>query len=403
MASKTIHVRPGAKSRANDALAVMTSAFTNDDPAYFTTHQMKDPAWSPDQTRLLEVGGATVAHLWVADRTMRYGDARIPFGGIADVCTHPDHRRRGYCGRLLDEAIAMMAKAKQPLSVLFTGSPEVYQSRGWHVVPGEWVSAKVPSGQLAEAGGISVRPFEGADLDDVLRVYQEINAHKVGPLDRSPAYWRAMQEWLPLNDDGGQVFFDVIVHVRTVVGYGITVLQRKNLRILDAGIESDVLGPSLLRAWQTHASEHGAKTIDGALSHNHPMFPVLERHAAATIKPRSGVMMRLNSLRGVLDAVQPELQRRRRRVAPLSGPTFAIRVGDEHVRLELPIAKVIVAAAKGDEPEVPLRPDQFLHLLMGLDSGHEALKSLKLPANVQVYVQRLFPNTGFDYWLADAF
>ncbi|MBM4438253.1 MAG: GNAT family N-acetyltransferase [Actinobacteria bacterium] len=396
-------VRPGAKSRQKAALALLGEVFSKDDPAYFRLHQTNDPAWDLNQTRLMEVDGQIVAHLWVADRVMRYGDGRIRFGGVADVATAPPHRRHGYCGRLLDGAIKMMQASDQPLSVLFTDKPGVYASRGWHVVPCTWVEARVPAAPVENAGGHGVRPFEEADLPAVMQTYAEVTARHAGPLDRPEELWRAMQRWLPYNHGGVQLFFDVVVQVRTVIGYALSAIRGSELLILDAGIESAGLGPALLRAWQERAHQHGVTRITGRLPHTHPMFDVLAAKADGRAVTKREIMLRLNSLHGVMAGIQPELERRRRRAAPLPGPTFALEVDGQSVRIETPIAKVVLGVPAGSDPAVRLSSSDFLHLLMGLDSGRAAVRRQKLPPPVQVYMERLFPNTGYTYWLADAF
>jgi predicted acetyltransferase len=391
-------------ARHDDVLDLLVTAF--DDPKlreFFRRHQIEDPAWRPTQQRVLEVDGVPLAHLWVAHRTMRYGVARIPFGGIADVATHPDHRGRGYCGRLLDDAIAYMAEQDLPLSVLFSGTPNVYRGRGWLPISSDWIEASLAAAPVAESTGYVVRPFEGADLDDVMGTYEEVSSELVGPLERSQAYWSALQQWLPAKPDSTEFFFDVLFHVRSLVGYAITRMRGDEMEIMDAGIQYEALGLPMLRHWQQRAQERGVSAITGRLHHSHPVFSLLAKHAGGRLVRRDDVMLRLNSVPGVLAAITPELERRRRRASPLAGPTFVLAVGDERVRIESPIAKVVLGEPQGDEPVLKFTPQDFLHVLTGHDGGIEAIRAQDAPAQVKVFAASLFPNKGYQYWLADLF
>ena len=112
------------------------------------------------QSLVVEDGGAIVAQLWIADRTMRYGEGRVRFGGIADVGVDPAHRNQGHAGRLLDAAVKQMRANGQPLSLLSTGRPGVYARRGWHAIPTAQLEAEFPSGDIESAGGYVIRPFQ---------------------------------------------------------------------------------------------------------------------------------------------------------------------------------------------------------------------------------------------------
>ncbi len=391
-------------ARHDDVLDFLVRAF--DDPKlreFFRLHQVEDPAWRPAQQRVLEVDGVPLGHLWLANRTMRYGVARIPFGGIADVATHPDHRGRGYCGRLLDDAIASMAEQDLPLSVLFTGVPDIYRGHGWLPISSEWIEANLAAAPVAESSGYVVRPFETGDLEGVMGTYEEVSSELVGPLERSEAYWSAVQQWLPTQPGSSELFFDVLFHVRTLVGYAITRVRDHELQIMDAGLQYEALGLPMLRHWQRRAQEHGISAITGRLHHSHPMFSLLVKHAGGRLVQRDDVMLRVNSVRGLLAAITPELERRRRRVSPLAGPTFVLAVGDERVRIESPMAKVVLGEPHGDEPTLQFTPQEFVHVLMGQDSGGESIRAQDVPAHVKVFAVGLFPNKGYQYWRADLF
>ena len=390
-------------NRREEILDLLATAFDHAPRAYFESELDGDPQADPSQHLVVDEDGSLVAHLRVVERTMRCGRAEIPFGGIAGVATHPDHRDRGHAGALLDRAIDHMAARGLPLSLLFTLTHDVYTSRGWIAVEADHVTASRPEAAIAAAGGYVVRPFEPGHLAGVMSTYQDVSSGLVGPIVRAAEYWAGLQQWLPPKPPAGELFFDVVLHLGQVVAYAISKITADSLVILDAGVEYEALGRPLLATWQGRMREHDVTAITGRLHHRHPFFDLLAREAGATVEPQPGLMIRLNSLRQVLDAITPELSRRRVRAAPLPGPSFAFDVGGERVRIETPMGKVRIGDPRGDEPVLALDRSEFVHLLLGSDRGHEALASKDVPAQVRVYAERLFPNTGYQYWMADKF
>ena len=396
-------VRPLTLDRRDEALDVADRAFDNTPRDYFERHQSADPAWDVSQSLVVEDGGAIVGHLWIADRAMRYGEARVRFGGIADVAVDPAHRGRGHAGRLLEAAVQRMQADGQSLSLLSTGTPEVYASRGWRPVQTARFEGEFPGGDIEWAGGYVVRPFKAADLPAAMAIYSDIAADRVGPLDRSEAYWQAMMDWLPRIAPDIEVYIDVLVQVRTVVAYAITELSDDRLDILDGGIEYEDLAIPFLSVWRDRAAARGVSRLTGELHPSSELFDLLRKRAGATLKPTRHCMLRLNSLRGALESVVPELIRRRRRMAPLPGPAFVLNVDGEAARIETPMVNVVIGEPLGNEPVVELTSGQFLDLYLGLPGGYQALDALQIPPHVDVYLRRLFPNSPFMYWRADRF
>lgn len=371
--------------------------------AWFETHQKADPNWDVSQQLVIEDTQGLIGHIWIANREMRYGSGLIPIGGIADVAVHSDHRHQGNAANLLDAAIDYMDTSQQSLSLLSTSFPEVYTKKGWHCIPTSRVVAEFPSGDIESAGGQVVRPFTPEDLPDVQAAYNSLAADRVGPLTRSDEYWLAMTNWWPKGKLGLDIYFDVLTHVNTVVGYSLTGLNNESFYILDAGIEYEDLALPLLNTWRTRAQKRGVSKISGLVHPSSEIFNFLRKKASAELEESNHLMVRLNSLQGALIAATPELIRRRRRAAPLPGPTFVLEVDGHAVRVETPMADVIIGEPRGEEPVVKMTANQFLNLFLGVDARHEGLKQISAPPHIEVYLQRLFPDSPFSFWMADGF
>ena len=390
-------------NRYDEALDLLDQSFEHTPRSWFATHQQSDPNRDISQQLVLEDDKKIIGHIWVANREMRYGAGLVPIGGIADVAVHINHRNRGNSGKLLDAAIERMEKNHQPLSLLSTSFPEVYTEKGWHPIPTSRLVAEFPSGDIEWAGGQVVRPFTPEDLSDVKTAYNELAADRVGPINRSDEYWLAMTTWLSHNRLGLEINFDVLTHVNTVVGYSITGLSDDCLIILDGGIEYEDLALPLLNTWRNRARKRGVSKITGELHPNSEIFDLLRKKASAQLEETKHYMVRLNSLEGALVSAAPELSRRRRRAAPLSGPTFVLEVDGQEVRIETPMANVLIEKPRGGEPVIQMTNSQFLDLFLGVDSGHKGLKEIGAPSHIEVYLQRLFPDSPFSFWLADQF
>jgi len=175
------------------------------------------------------------------------------------------------------------------------------------------------------------------------------------------------------------------------------------LEILDGGVQYEDLAIPLLSVWRDRASARGVSRLTGELHPASELFDLLRKRANGSLQPASHYMVRLNSLRGALQSVIPELIRRRRRAAPLPGPTFVLSVDGETARIETPMANVIIGEPVGNEPVVELTSGQFLDLFLGAPGGHEALDAADVAPHIDVYLRRLFPNSPFMYWSADRF
>lgn len=111
---------------------LLCACFTRPEHARFKTQRF---FYSPYPHRwLLRSGNRPIAHLGIHEREMIAGPKRLPCGGIADVCVHPDFRGRGLMRRLLTDAHAWMRNRGWAFSILF-GDEQVYQSSGYSRAP----------------------------------------------------------------------------------------------------------------------------------------------------------------------------------------------------------------------------------------------------------------------------
>ncbi|MBN1515719.1 GNAT family N-acetyltransferase [Candidatus Sumerlaeota bacterium] len=84
----------------------------------------------PHRWILRDAQGAIVAHVGVHDRHVEADGQSFRIGGIAEVCVHPDHRRRGYVRMMLEQIHAWLHERGFVFAMLF-GEASVYGSSGY--------------------------------------------------------------------------------------------------------------------------------------------------------------------------------------------------------------------------------------------------------------------------------
>ncbi|UCE62112.1 MAG: GNAT family N-acetyltransferase [Phycisphaerales bacterium] len=78
-------------------------------------------------------GDRSISHVGVLEIPMIVDGQEMLIGGIHAVCTHPDHRRRGYFRLVMDEALAWCDE-RYATAMLIAGTPEIYEPFGFRVL-----------------------------------------------------------------------------------------------------------------------------------------------------------------------------------------------------------------------------------------------------------------------------
>lgn len=111
---------------------LLTTCFTEDgDDVFLHRRYWKEPY--PNRFVIRGPGESLVAHVGVHEKEIWVGDVRHRFGGIAEVCVHPDARGRGMVRAMLAFIHPWLAERGFAYAILF-GNPEVYTSSGYRVV-----------------------------------------------------------------------------------------------------------------------------------------------------------------------------------------------------------------------------------------------------------------------------
>ncbi len=382
-----------------DELIDLLARSYGEDDNHFRRQHMGDPSYSHDQGSILLEDGKIVSHIQVYEKLMRYGAGRIPFGGIGDVATDPEHRRKGHAAKLLENAIEHMRHNELPLSLLYTDTQSLYEQAGWCVVPATMLEADVPAEARPGPRAYIVKPFEESEVRLLAGYWDQAMSNLVGPLDRSVEYFLKQPDWL---EGWGNVEWDVIHRIGHPAGFVRTAVEGETLALLDVcGTSDEVIQVACAQAVR-RAVESGCRKIEGRVAPGSPLVREFAAFADIRLTTSDSQMMRLNDLEGTLRGALPEFHRRRRH-NPLADRPVTLAVGDFAARIEFPSGTVALGAPEDGGERLELTDRQFLYMLMGIGGGLEPVAESNLSPSVKSQLANIFPETGHVFWYADAF
>jgi len=171
-----------------EALDLWNLVFKNTPRDYFERHLFFDPYVEYEHTQLLRVDDVLASSVQITPRKMVVNGREIPFGGIANVATHPDFRKRGYSSRVLKDAIQKMKAWSLPLSLLFTDINPFYERVGFVTLEREAFTAEI---QTEPKANEEVRMFDFyRDMEPVKEIYRQFSSRWNGPMVRDDVYWK---------------------------------------------------------------------------------------------------------------------------------------------------------------------------------------------------------------------
>lgn len=143
----------------NQALIdLLSTCFTKPSDARFKTqrfyNEMPQHRWYITGDHKYHV----IAHVAVHEKTVEVGGKSYPIGGVAEVCVHPNYRKRGCVKALLAVVHQWMEQRGMHFSVLF-GRDEVYGSSGYVRVTNLNVLQEDPLAQPTPVSAM-VKPFK---------------------------------------------------------------------------------------------------------------------------------------------------------------------------------------------------------------------------------------------------
>ena len=210
-----------------EAIGLWDLVFKNTPREYFERHLFFDPYIEYKHTRLLRVDNVLASSVQITPRRMYVNGREVPFGGIANVSTHPDFQKRGYSSRVLRDAIQKMKEWSLPLSLLFTDINPFYERLGFVTLERETFVAEI---QNKPRSDVFIRVFDKhRDLEEVKKIYRIFSSRWNGPMVRDDVYWKNQ---FFINNEDPNLFLvktdkdgKIQAYVRASLGTDVTEIQ----------------------------------------------------------------------------------------------------------------------------------------------------------------------------------
>lgn len=150
--------------------------------------------------------GKAVSSVHVFVREIRDREGRpLKVGGIGSVSTHPDHRKHGHSGQLLEMAIEGMERAGCVWSLLGTGVNDHYARYGWRTVSTPHRTGSPRPGSFSGYGTSQIIGPNAAIVNEMARLHAETTATQPMATVRSPLAWQTAVRYR-LSPDQATVF-----------------------------------------------------------------------------------------------------------------------------------------------------------------------------------------------------
>lgn len=344
--------------------------------------QQSMPEFDPIQQRGAFRDGILLAGYEIYERHMHVGESHVLTGCIGGVVADPRHRMQGVATTMLRDAIAFGAVRGHGL-LLLDGIPNFYHRFGFtdifdrtdHAIRIDAIPQDPPT-------GYTVQPLTARDASILLDLYERHYRAYTGSFTRT----LAQQEWRLLGTEDNPRLIALAPNGNAA---GYLIPSWRAGQPLAAEVAADTW-PAALALLQHHArlvaaspepSDHiwwplppDATTaylladhldLPGIPTDIDPVRAWASRGETYALRP-AGWMARLVSLRHLLQAITPELDRRWRRArTPWVGP-FTLTVGDETCALDMRDEGVsLLDSVPENAPTVTILQPLFTQLLFG--------------------------------------
>ncbi|MDE0017483.1 MAG: GNAT family N-acetyltransferase [Candidatus Poribacteria bacterium] len=254
---------------------------------YFFNHWHNDPWRDPEGIRIAVDNGTIVSTVRVFIRKMFLHGAPVTVGGIGEVSTHPEYRRRGLATQLLKDSIRFMESRDIVMSSLH-GSQRIYSIEGWEKVPRYYARQPITAKKQV---AWEVRPANFDDTAEVKRIaaiYDTYARKFNGTFVRNDmAYWT---EWVRTESPSAWV----AERNGNIEGY-VSVVRREDQLNVEEFIVSDAI----------FAEDRGQGLFEDLLSNVIAQLdaesleviypaPIADGFNAPTIEERGSAMYRIN-------------------------------------------------------------------------------------------------------------
>ena len=160
---------------------------------FFRRYIESDPTYADENVWVGCEGDQLICCVQIFPRDIRVLDHDVPTGGIGSVFTHPEWRRSGLEGSVLDRAAEHMLERGMELSLLFAGVRGFSEGHGWSSFKRHRTVLRWPDRAAASFdSAISIERFDAArDMRAVREIHVGYSSGRTGTVARDDALWDA--------------------------------------------------------------------------------------------------------------------------------------------------------------------------------------------------------------------
>lgn len=392
-----ITVRPARPGEYPAVIDLVKAVFGPDDEAWVITAAStgQDPRFRPEHLRVVERDGAIIGMVGVIDRLVHIGAALVRCAIVAPVATAAAHRGAGIASALMRDTLDWARGSGFQLSMLW-GHTWLYPRYGYAPGIKSYQVRLDPQLQPLGATGYTLRRATAADAPALREVYQAETAMTTLAEVRSDAPW----EWRPHRPTTAiEVAIDPAGAIRGYLRFGVRDgrLEVGEIAAMDRGAAQTLYDRVLYLAREQSAAEiRVTATPDNRWSRL-----AFGRGAQLCVGSGGGAgMVRVLDLPALLQAIQPELERR------VATSEFSARRAD--IRIESPVGRTTVRVDHGrvivDDARSASSVTLPFHALGPLVAGYQPIDALLGQPGVFLHgagrerlLEVLFPE-GYPHW-----
>jgi predicted N-acetyltransferase YhbS len=360
----------------------------------------------PGLARAAFDGDTLAAGVLIVDRQLRIGAATLHLGGIGDVFTLPQYRKKGYASAVFKDVITYLEDEAYDVSILF-GIPQFYWRFGYTTAlrPHRLKMSNRTAG--LDMGPYRVRAFKKADLPAVKTLHARTARRMTLAVERSDSLWAYI-----LKERKPTVRVAVDERDR-VVGYMFDAMRRHDCdrpTIEEFGAEDD---PAIARAFAVDAARTAKRLLRSGWETVVPPDLALWQvcaevggEASANWHTCGGGMARLVNVVSTFRKLLPEWQAR---VDTSPARTWqgsvTLACDDARVTLTGRGGRLGIADKPGRGAVVDLSLQTWTRLVLGFEGFSEVCREqgCEMKADLFAMLCSVFPRTHPYVWGCDGF
>ncbi|MFX0098326.1 MAG: GNAT family N-acetyltransferase [Candidatus Hodarchaeota archaeon] len=288
---------------------LLEACFTGskEDKRFYKLHYERpysEPSY--DYSRVGLLGGKIISQVGIWRFDMQITDGVIiSGGGIRDVSTYPEHRKKGYGHQVLSDSVDFMKNEKIDISILYAGPIKFYEQKGWKVgIPAQLyeLDSKILREKSRKNSEFYLEQLDSADQDVISQLYQirkDTNEKLNFVVRRSLEYFtRVIDVNFKYPWENNSVFLIRKRGSGGILGYllGKTAEDTKTMEIIETRVRHEAIQELYTDILKELAEKHAISKFKIKLSKNHNIVRVaLELGAIDQTSIFSGLIMQVIS------------------------------------------------------------------------------------------------------------